>query len=88
MDMANGTTTTPEAVEEHVSRALVEFGAEAGSISPSSTWDELDVDSLDLVELAQMIEDEYGVEVRENEMEKLKTVSDVVTLVVERAGGA
>jgi len=80
------TTLTPDAVEEHISKALIEFGADAGAMSPTATWDELDVDSLDLVELAQLIEDDYGVEVRENEMEQIKTIADAVTMIVERGG--
>jgi len=77
-------TVSREALETRVTEALVEFGAEASAINPDATWDELDVDSLDLVELAQIIEDEYGVELREADMEKMKTVGDAVEMVAAR----
>ncbi|KAA0268331.1 MAG: acyl carrier protein [Acidobacteria bacterium] len=80
------TTLTPEAVEARVGAALIEFGADPGAISPAATWEELDIDSLDLVELAQMIEDDYGVELRESDIEQLETVADAVAAVIERVG--
>ena len=78
------TTITREAIQKRVTEALVEFGAEEASITPAATWDQLDVDSLDLVELAQIVEDEYGVELRETDMEQMKTVDDAVSMVTER----
>ncbi|MCL4288070.1 MAG: acyl carrier protein [Thermoleophilia bacterium] len=75
---------TREAIEERIFAALAEFGADEETISPGATWDELDVDSLDLVELAQIIEDEYGVELREADMERMKTVDDAVATVAAR----
>ncbi len=77
-------TATREALEQRVTEALVEFGAERDEIGPEATWDQLDVDSLDLVELAQIIEDEYGVELRETDMEQMKTVADAVEMVHAR----
>ena len=41
-------TVTPEAVETTVRDALVQFGPEADDIKLESTFEELDVDSLDL----------------------------------------
>lgn len=78
------TKTTPEAIEQRVADALVEFGAERELIEPEASWDDLDVDSLDLVELAQIVEDEYGVELREADMKKMKTVGDAVAMITQR----
>ncbi len=77
-------TATREALEQRVTEALVEFGAERDEISPAATWSQLDVDSLDLVEFAQIIEDEYGVELREADIEQMTTVDDAVTMVTAR----
>ena len=77
-------TVTPEAVETTVRDALVQFGPEAEDIKLESTFEELDVDSLDLAELSQIIEDEYGVKLKD--VGKIKTVGDAVDLVVQRAG--
>ena len=50
-----------------------------------STFEELDIDSLDLVELAQVVEDDYGVVLKGEDMKELKTVGDAIDLIVSRA---
>jgi acyl carrier protein len=80
------TTQTKEQVEERVTRALEEFGAEPDQINRDAEFEKLDVDSLDLVELAQIAEDEYGVEIKGDDMEGIKTVGQAVDLIVERMG--
>ena len=79
-------TVTPEAVESTVRDALVQFGPEPDDIKRDATFEELDVDSLDLAELSQIIEDEYGVKLKGDDVGKIKTVGDAVDLVVSRAG--
>jgi len=79
-------TVTKEQIEERVKKALEEFGAEPSEINRDAEFEALDVDSLDLVELAQIVEDEYGVQLKGEDMEKLKTVGQAVDLVAERAG--
>jgi acyl carrier protein len=78
-------TVTAEQVETRVLEALVTFGAEPDVVSRDATWEQLEVDSLDLVELAQVVEDEYGVEITSQDMQHLLTVGHVVDMVVERA---
>jgi acyl carrier protein len=46
----------------------------------------MDVDSLDLVELAQIVEDEYGVQLKGEDMEGIKTVRQAVDLVTSKLG--
>ena len=79
------TTITPEAVEKTVFDALPQFGVDEDAISRDATFEELDVDSLDLAELSQIIEDEYGVQLKGDDVAKIKTVGDAVDLVVSRA---
>ena len=79
-------TATRADIEARVTAALTEFGAEPDAITAEATWAELDVDSLDLVELAQIVEDEYGVELREADMEKMNTVGDAVEMITARLG--
>jgi acyl carrier protein len=79
-------TVTPEAVEARVIEALASFGPDVDQVTRDATFEELDVDSLDLVELAQIVEDEYGVELKGDDMKALKTVGDAIDLVVARAG--
>jgi acyl carrier protein len=80
------TTITPEAVEQTVYEALPQFGVDESQISRDATFEALDVDSLDLAELSQIIEDEYGVQLKGDDVAKIKTVGDAVDLVVNRAG--
>ena len=79
-------TITPEAVETTVREALAQFGPEPDEIKLEATFEELDVDSLDLAELSQIIEDEFGVQLKGDDVAKIKTVGDAVDLVVNRAG--
>ena len=79
------TTVAREKIEERVFRALEEFGAEPDQITREAEFEQLDVDSLDLVELAQIVEDDYGVQLKGEDMEGLKTVGDAVDLVVAKA---
>jgi acyl carrier protein len=75
---------TTEQVEARVIEALASFGPDADQISRESTFEELDIDSLDLVELAQIVEDEYGVVLKGEDMKKLKTVGDAIDLIASR----
>ena len=76
---------TKEQVQERVTEALASFAPDAHDITTEATFEELDIDSLDLVELAQIIEDEYGVVLKGDDMKELKTVGDAVDLITERA---
>jgi acyl carrier protein len=75
---------TNEQVEARVAEALASFGPEPDEITRGSTFEELEIDSLDLVELAQIIEDEYGVVLKGDDMKELHTVGDAVDLIVNR----
>ena len=78
-------TATREEIESRVFAALEEFGAEPDQINPDATFESLDIDSLDLVELAQIVEDEYGVELKGDDVKDVKTVGEVIDLVVAKA---
>jgi acyl carrier protein len=80
------TTVTRDAIQTRVFAALEEFGAEPDALALDATFEELDVDSLDLVELGQIVQEDYGVEIKGEDMPKLKTVGDAVDLIADRAG--
>ena len=82
--MPETASPTKQQIEGRVIDALVEFGEERENLSPGARFADLDVDSLDLVELAQIVEDEYGIEVRDSDLDKVETVGDVVELVSQR----
>jgi acyl carrier protein len=78
-------TQSKEQISQRVTDALVEFGEERENITPEARFEDLDVDSLDLVELAQIVEDEYGVELKDSDLDQVQTVSDVVELIAARS---
>jgi acyl carrier protein len=78
------TTATKQEIEQRVIKALEEFGAEPDQINPDAEFEALDVDSLDLVELAQIVEEEYGVQLKGEDMEGIKTVGQAVDLVTSK----
>jgi acyl carrier protein len=79
------TAVSSEQVERVIYDGLVEFGTERSLLSREATLESLDVDSLDLVELAQIIEEEFGVELRGDDVKDVKTVGEVIDLVVTKA---
>lgn len=62
---------------ERVQEVLAkELSLNKGDILPESNFEDLGIDSLDLVELIMQLEDEFDIAI--DEAEKLKTVNDVV----------
>lgn len=80
------TTATPQSIEETIFESLVTFGADAGAISREATLEAIDIDSLDLVELTQVVEETYSIDLEGSDFKKIKTVGDVVDLVVAKVG--
>src|ERR1700761_4809956 len=80
------TQVSTDNVEKTIYDGLVELGPERDDLSREATLESLDVDSLDLVELAQIVEDEYGVELKGDDVKDVKTVGEVIDLVVAKAG--
>lgn len=73
------------AVYDTVKQLLVDkFGVSEEEISPSATFSDLDLDSLDLVEFALAAEEELGVRITDEEAEQLDTVDDTVKLLEEK----
>jgi acyl carrier protein len=74
-------TITKDQVEEVLTGALVTFGTERESIKPEVTFESLDIDSLDLFELGQIIEEEFGIELKGSDVKGIVTVGDLVDVV-------
>jgi acyl carrier protein len=69
-----------------VENVLVEtFGVDGEKVSPEATFESLDLDSLDLVELTLLIEEETGVKIEDDEVESIRTVGDAVALIEEKS---
>jgi acyl carrier protein len=80
------TKVSEDKVEQQIFDGLVELGTEREVLSREATLESIDVDSLDLVELAQIVEDEFGVELRGDDVKDVRTVGEVIELVVAKAG--
>ena len=80
-------TVTSEQVQARVVETLASFGPDESQITRDATFEQLDIDSLDLVELAQIVEDEYGVALSTDDMKNLNTVGDAIDLITQRAAG-
>jgi acyl carrier protein len=76
--------TTTE-IESTVFESLETFGADPELINREANFEELDVDSLDRAELAQIVDDKYGVQISTGDMKGIKTVGDVIDLIAARA---
>ena len=68
---------------EKIQEMIVEsLGVDAAKVTETASFKEdLGADSLDLFELVMALEDEYGVEIPTEELEKMVTVGDVVSLI-------
>lgn len=65
-------------LEQVVFEALDDFGADPDRISREARLEDLEVDSLDLVELGQIIQDEYGVRLELEKFRGVDTVGDAI----------
>jgi acyl carrier protein len=50
-------------------------------ITSETTFEDIEADSLDVVELVMALEEEYDLEIADEEVEKIKTVGDVVSYI-------
>ena len=69
--------------EAKVKDIIVEqLGVSADQVKPEAKFiEDLGADSLDTVELVMAFEEEFGIEVPDEDAEKLQSVSDVITYV-------
>jgi acyl carrier protein len=73
-------------IESKVKDIIVEqLGVNADQVKPEAKFiEDLGADSLDTVELVMAFEEEFGIEVPDEDAEKLQSVSDIVTYGVRR----
>ncbi len=63
-----------------------QLGVDESEITPESHFiDDLGADSLDTVELVMQLEEEYGLEIPDEDAEKLQTVGDAVKYINENS---
>ena len=73
----------PEKVKNIIAEQL---GVKPEEVTPEAKFiDDLGADSLDTVELVMALEEEFGIEIPDEEAEKLVTVGDAVKYIGEKA---
>ena len=80
--MAQPTTAQ---IEKVITDSLISFGANADQVNRDAELTALDIDSLDLAEPSQIIEEQFGVELTGADVAEIATVGDAIDIVVERA---
>ena len=65
-----------------------QLGKSEEEVSPEASFiEDLGADSLDLVELVMAMEDEFGLEVSDEDAERMITVQDAINYILERKKG-
>lgn len=54
------------------------FGVEQADISPEATLEQLDIDSLDLLELGQLVQEKLGIKVEAEQFKGVETVGQAI----------
>ena len=55
-------------------------GPDAREAKPEDTWSDLDVDSLDLVELVKALEDKFGITISDDDLKPIESVGAAIDL--------
>ena len=77
---------TPEEIVERVKAIIVEqLGVSLEDVKPAASFiEDLGADSLDIVELIMALEEEFGVEVPEEDLDGIETIGQAYDLVVSK----
>lgn len=75
------TTVTPDKLVERVYEILVELGPEPEQLHPEATFEELDLDSLDLVEIGQILLQEYGILLEPEQFDGVETIGQAMEVI-------
>jgi acyl carrier protein len=77
-----------DTIEVRLRRIISEqLGVDESQVVPSASFEEdLNADSLDLVELIMSLEEEFGIEISEEDAEKIRTVGDATEYVKDHQG--
>ncbi|MCX6593928.1 MAG: acyl carrier protein [Acidobacteria bacterium] len=79
---------TVEQVEQKVKQIIVEqLGVDEAQVDKTASFvDDLGADSLDIVELVMAFEEAFGLEVPDEDAEKMKTVGDAIDYINKNQG--
>lgn len=74
------------ALEERVTNLVVtQLGVDAAKVTKDSSFiDDLGADSLDTVELVMAFEEEFDIEIPDDDAQKMRTISDVLAYLKDK----
>jgi acyl carrier protein len=77
------------ALEERVAEIIVEqLGVSKEEVTPKASFiDDLGADSLDIVELVMAMEEEFDVEIPDDDAEKIQTIGDAISYLKGKGKG-
>jgi len=76
-----------QALSELQSILVEQLGVDASEVVETASFaEDLNADSLDLVEMIMEMEDKFGVKIPDEDAEKIVTVGDAVDYIVARSG--
>jgi acyl carrier protein len=84
MDDHRSDDATRARVGRCVIDAIISFGADAASVTPTASLADLDTDLLDILALSQVVQEEFGVRIRTGDAIELRTVGDAIEFVASR----
>ncbi len=75
------------AAEEKIKAIIAEqLGVKPEEVTPGASFiDDLGADSLDTVELVMALEEEFGIEIPDEDAEKMTTVGDAIKYIEEKS---
>ena len=78
------TDATSQTVLELITEEVVRLGAERDQVTSEAKLTDIDLDSLDLAELAQIVEERYGIKLTGTDVTGVGTVGEIVALIEAR----
>lgn len=77
---------TRELIEGRIERALAAFDVDVSSLTPESGLEDANIDSLDIVELSQILHDDYKIDIKPQDFQGSTTYGEALDVVFRRAG--
>ena len=76
------------AVQDKITEIIVEqLGVKPEEVVPEASFvDDLGAETLDTVELVMALEEEFGIEIPDEDAEKIQTVGDAIRYIEEKSG--
>lgn len=76
--------TIEQDIQAFVFKTIESFGPNRERIERAATLESLDVDSLDLIELGQLVEERFGIRLLADDLNEVHTVGQAVDRIAEK----